>query len=228
MQKFLVPLRSKGGVVNTIVAVTVAKALIRKSSDESLKVLDLDNTSWAKSLFVRMCFVKRACTTAWPEINEGARKEAKLIFHHEITSLVEKYSILLTLVINIDQTPLKYALLSSRTMATKNCKHVHVDGYSYKQVITGTFSITLSNKFLPMHLIYVEKTAKSLPKFKFPESFSLSGSPKYFSNTTESLKLLDEIIIPYVKNERKRLKLEPSQPALLILDVFSGKIVYFT
>ena len=34
VQKFLMALRSKGGVVSTIVAVTVAKALIEKSSDE--------------------------------------------------------------------------------------------------------------------------------------------------------------------------------------------------
>ena len=224
VQKFSVALRSKGGVVNTIVAVAVAKALIEKSSDELLKVLDLDNSSWVKRLFVRMGFVKRACTTARPEIPEGVRKESELIFHHEITSLVERYSIPSTLSINIDQTPLKYAPVSSRTMATKNSKHVHVAGFSYKQAITGTFGITLSNKFLPMQLIYGGKTVQSLPKFKFPESFSLSANPKYFSNTTESLKLLDEIIIPYVKNERERLKLEPSQPALLILDVLSGQM----
>ena len=100
-------LRAKGGVVNMVVAVSVAKALIEKSSDESLKVIDLDRSSWAKSLFARMGFVKRGCTTARPEIPEGAKKEAQLIFHHEITSLVEKYSIPLSLVINIDQTPLK-------------------------------------------------------------------------------------------------------------------------
>ena len=52
----------------------------------------------------------------------------------------------------------------------------------------------------------------------------MSANPKHFLNTTESLKLLDEIIIPYIKNERERLKLEPSQPALLILDVFSGQM----
>ena len=43
VQKFLVALRSKEGVVNTITAVALVKALIEKSSDESLKVLDLDN-----------------------------------------------------------------------------------------------------------------------------------------------------------------------------------------
>ena len=109
MQKLLVAPRSKVGVVNTIVAVAVVKALIGKSSDESLKFLDLDNSSWAESLFVGMGFFKWACTTARSEIPEGARKEAELIFHQEIISLVERYSIPLTLDINIDQTPLKYA-----------------------------------------------------------------------------------------------------------------------
>ena len=75
-----------------------------------------------------------------------------------------------------------------------------------------------------MQLTYGKKTAQSLPKFKFPESFYLSANPKHFSNTTESFKRLDEIIFPYVKNECKRLKLEPSQPASLILDVFSGQV----
>ena len=130
MQKFLVALRSKGGVVNTNVAIAVAKALIEKSSEESLKVLDLDNSSWAKNLFVRMGFVERACTTARPEIPEVARKEADLLFHHEITSLVERYSIPPTVVINIDQTPLKYAPVLSRTIATKNSKHAQVAGFS--------------------------------------------------------------------------------------------------
>ena len=56
-------------------------------------------------------------------------------------------------------------------MASKNSKYVHVADFSYKQAITGTFGITLPNKFLQMQLIYGGKTAQNLPKFKFPESF---------------------------------------------------------
>ena len=37
-------LRFKGDVINTIIAIAVAKALIEKSLDESLKVLDLENS----------------------------------------------------------------------------------------------------------------------------------------------------------------------------------------
>ena len=72
-----------------------------------------------------MSFVKRDYSTAQPEIPECAQKEAELIFH---------------LIINIDQTPLKFApVSSSQTMATKNFKHVHVTGFSYEQAITGIF-----------------------------------------------------------------------------------------
>ena len=49
---------------------------------------------------------------------------------------------------------------------------------------------------------------------KFLESFSLSANVKHFSNTTESIKLIHEIISPYVERERHRLDSE-GQPALL-------------
>ena len=44
VQKILVALRSKGDVINTIIAIAVAKTLIEKSLDKSLKVLDLENS----------------------------------------------------------------------------------------------------------------------------------------------------------------------------------------
>ena len=180
VQNFLLALRHKGGVVNTVVAIAAAKALISKSDEEHLKLIDLERTFWAKSLFKRMGFTKRAATTGRPEITEGARKEAGLIFHHEIVAKIEKHKIPHSLVLNIDQTPSKLAPASRHTMAEKSSKLVSITGSSYKQAITATFGITLSNEFLPMQLIYGGKTQQSLPKFKFPESFSLSAKPEAF------------------------------------------------
>ena len=94
-------------------------------------------------------------------------------------------------------------------MAARNSKHVHVVEFWYKQAITATFGVHFSANILPWRLMYGWKTAQSFLKFKFPETFSLSANPKYFSNTDELLELLGEIIIPYIKNERKKLKLEP-------------------
>ena len=74
-----------------------------------------------------------------------------------------------------------------------------------------------------MQLIYTGKTATSFPKIKFPDTFSLSANPKHFSNTEKSLKLIEEIIIPYIESERKKLG-APNQNALIIMDVFTGQM----
>ena len=65
-----------------------------------------------------------------------------------------------------------------------------------------------------MQLIYGGKTSQSLSEFNFPDSFS---------NTAESLKFLEDIIIPYF-NKREKLGVSKDQYALLILDIFSGQM----
>ena len=185
VKNFLLALRRKGGVVNTVVAIAAAKALIQKSNEDHLKVIELEKSSWAKSLFQRLGFTKRAATTGRTEIPEGTRKEAALIFHHEIVSKV-KYQIPQSLILNIYQTSSKLAPTSRHTLAKKNSKHVSIAGSSYKQAITATFGITFSNEFLPMQLIYGGKAQQSFPKFDFPDSFSLNANPKHLSNTEES------------------------------------------
>ena len=96
-------------------------------------------------------------------------------------------------------------------------------GSTDKRSIRGTFIITLSWKFLPIQLIYDGKTKQSLPRFKFPESFSLSANPKNFSNKAELLKVIKKIILTYVKQQRQELE-KPDQAAILIMDVFRGQI----
>ena len=128
VQIFLHVLRRKGGVVNTIVAIATAKTLIARSQDEHLKCIDLESTSWAKSLFKRMGFKKQTCITSKPGIPELAKKEAKLIFQHQIADHVERHSIPLSLIINFDQTPLKYAPVANQTLARNGTKHVAEKG----------------------------------------------------------------------------------------------------
>jgi len=68
------------------------------------------------------------------------------------------------------------------------------------------------------------KLRKVLPQYKFPSDFSLSVNEKHFSNTTESVKLLKEIIIPYVEKERKAKGLGEDHKALVVMDVFTGQM----
>ena len=224
VKNFLLILRRKGGVVNSVVAIAAAQTLIQKSSDKHLKCIGLVSSSWTQSLFRRMGFVRRMRTTGKPEIPDQAVKKAKLLFQHQIVSIVEDDEIPESLIMNFDQTPLKYAPVSNGTFAKKGSKHIPITGGAFKESITATFGITYWGKFLPMQLIYKGKTQRSFPSVNFPSSFSLSANLKHFSNTQESLKLLDEIIIPYVEKEREALNLGKNQPALLIIDVFSGQV----
>ena len=52
-----------------------------------------------------------------------------------------------------------------------------------------------------MHLTYGRKTTASIPKFEFPKFFKWSANPRHHSNTDESLKLLDKVIISYVNSD---------------------------
>ena len=51
---------------------------------------------------------KRMWTTGKVKIPEGARKEAELLYLHNIVTIVEKYEIPHSLIMNLDQNPLKY------------------------------------------------------------------------------------------------------------------------
>ena len=82
VKHILLVLRKKGGVANTVVGVATAKALIARSNDEHLKLIDLESATFAKSLFRRMRFCKRAATTSKLEIPELAKRETKLFLQH--------------------------------------------------------------------------------------------------------------------------------------------------
>ena len=72
--------------------------------------------------------------------------------------------------------------------------------------------------------MHEENTEQSIPRYNFANNFSLSVNPKHFSNTKESLKLIDEIKVQHVKSERTNLQFQIDHPALLIIDVFSGQM----
>ena len=76
-----------------------------------------------------------------------------------------------------------------------------------------------------MQVIYSGKTKASQPHdFKIPSGFCVTQNPKHWSNEIESLKLIEEIISPYVTKKREELKLPTDQKALLVWDVFRGQM----
>ena len=81
----------------------------------------------------------------------------------------------------------------------KGVKNVAIKGVDDKRQITATFAVSLTEKFLPIQLIYKEKTKRSLPKFKFPSTFSLSYTENHWSNIEKSIEFFEQIKFPYLK-----------------------------
>ena len=75
------------------------------------------------------------------------------------------------LVIKLDQTLLSYVSLGKYTFNSKGAKNVPIKSVDDKRQITATFTISATNDFLPMQLIYPGKTKKCLPNFQFPRTF---------------------------------------------------------
>ena len=98
-----------------------------------------------------------------------------------------------------------------------------VTGSNEKKAITLTFVIALNEAFLLIQAIYKSKTTRCLPRVKFPESFCLTFNENHWDNEKESLKMTEDIIVPYGTIEMGKLS-SPNQPALLIMDVFKGQM----
>ena len=56
-----------------------------------------------------MGFVTRFVTTGKVEIPEGVEREAALLYINDIVNLIKTHNIRKSMVLNLDQTPLKYA-----------------------------------------------------------------------------------------------------------------------
>ena len=226
LRKVLKAIRMKGGVVNIHVVRATATALIKTnpSSSQHLRNFSMPR-SWVQSLYRRMGLTKRAGTTSRPPVPQGLYDECRVEYLGDIDKKIKKYKIPPALILNSDQTPSSYVSVGKSTMAVRGDKSVPIKGITDKRAITLNFVVTLSNQFLPMQVIYSGKTKASQPRdFSFPAGFSITQNPKHWSNEVETLKLIDEIIVPYVVKTRADLKLAKDQKALLIWDVFRGQM----
>ena len=90
-----------------------------------------------------MNFKKRMKTTVKIEILEGAKKESKLSYLHDIVSLVDDHIIPDSLILNLDQTKLKHIPSANDTLAKKGSKSTGIAESDDKRCSTGTFTVSL-------------------------------------------------------------------------------------
>ena len=177
--------------------------------------------SWVQSIYRRMGYNRRAGTTSRPPVPEGIYNECRREFLGDIYEKMTLYSIPPELVLNADQTPSSYVSVGKVTMAAKGVKSVPVQGLTDKRNITLTFVVTFKGDFLPMQVIYGGKTNK---RFCISKRVFSKSNPKHWSNEKETLKLIQEVVNPYVVHKRKELGLHSTQKALMVWDVFKGQM----
>ena len=124
VSKYITALRDAAGVVNTAIVVAAAEGIVAAADRSLLRqhggTLVLTK-SWAKSLMIRMGFVKRKGSTAakLPVAQFEKRREQYLT---DIRAAVLMNDIPPSLVINWDQTAIHLVPVSSWTMSRKGEK----------------------------------------------------------------------------------------------------------
>ena len=224
--KLLLAICTKGGVVNIHVVRATAKALIESNpvAGSHLAKFKMPR-SWVHSIYRRMGFSRRTGTTTRPPVPQGLFDACKRDYLSDVNDKRTKYNIPPELVLNADQTPSSYVSVGRRTMDLRGSRAVPIKGLTDKRNITLTLVVTLSGCFLPFQIIYAGKTKASQPRdIQFPPGFCVTQNPTHWSNEEETLKLVREIINPYIIQKRIELKLPETQKALVIWDVFKGQM----
>ena len=75
-------------------------------------------------------------TTGKIEIPDVAKKEAQLLYLHDILSLVDDHNIPHSLILNLDQMKLKYIPSAKHTLSKKGSKSIGIAGSDDKRCIT--------------------------------------------------------------------------------------------
>ena len=100
-----------------------------------------------------MNFVKRKATTKKPKVTVSNFEELRSQYLMDIKAMVTMEEIPDNMVLNWDQTAIKYIPLLNWTMDKERCKRVEVVGIDDKRQIMVTFAALLSGNFLPVQSI---------------------------------------------------------------------------
>jgi len=225
VETFLRQLRANGVVINTAIVMATAEGIVC-SKDSNLLAQNggpiLISKYWAKSLMTRMNFVKRKATTK-VKISNVNFEECKAQFVYDVKAIMELEEIPDDLVINWDHTGIHYVPVSNWTMEAEGSKRVAIAGIDDKRQITAVLSVTMSGHFLPPQIIYKGTTRRSLPTVSFPAGWNVTFTENHWANEITTLQYIDEILLPYVKQKRRDLKLSDNQSCLVIFDRFKAQ-----
>lgn len=177
---------------------------------------------FARSLLSRMGFVKRKGTKSVKTLPSDF-EDIKSKFVEKVNSVVKKYNVPDTLVLNWDQTGCQMVPGGEWTMDLKGSNQVSISGLDDKRQITVLLAVTKSGEMLPPQVIYAGKTERCLPKVDFPPEWDIYYTESHWSNEDSMLRFVKKVVIPYVNKIRELLPLvQVNQTAIALFDVYKA------
>ena len=80
----------------------------------------------------------------------------------------------------------------------------------------------MNGAILPFQLLYAGKTTRCHPKYAFPSEFDIWHTPNHWATGETVIRLVSNVIVPYVNVIRLKMKLTSTHPAIVIYDAFKG------
>ena len=170
-----------------------------------------------------MNFVKRKATTKKSKVTVSNFEEMRSNYLMDIKAIITLEEIPDDIILNWDQTAIKYIPLSNWTMDKEGSKWVEVVGIDNKCQITATFAASLSGHFLPVQLVYEGKTIKCHPAVEFPKGWHMIHTSNHWCNEETIINYNESVIVPYMTQKRRQLGLDLKHTRLVILDEFKGQ-----
>ena len=152
---------------------------------------------WAQSLLGRMGFVKRKATTkAKISVEEIDKLKEQFLF--DIKAITALEDIPESLILNWDQTAIKYVPVPDWIMEKRGNKGVKLAGLDDKHQITAVFVATMNWRILAT-TAGLQRHDPCMPaNFKFPDSWHITFTANLWCNE-ETVKLyIEKIIVPYI------------------------------
>ena len=154
VMKYICAVRDAGGVINTAIVIGATSGIVKRLKPEFLEcnggyvVLPVKK-DWAKYLLSKMKFVKRKTTTKKFAITVSNYDKITDNFLMDIKAVVVMEEAP-DMILNWDQTAIRYIPVSNWTMSTEGSKRIELIGHDDKRQITATFVGTLTGQFLPI------------------------------------------------------------------------------
>ena len=115
-----------------------------------------------------------------PKVTVSNFEEMRSQYLMDIKAIVTMEEIPDDMVLNWDQTAIKYIPLSNWTVDKEGSKWVKVVGIDNKCQIKTTFVASLSDHFLPVQLLYEGKPTKCHPTVEFLEGWRVTHTPNHW------------------------------------------------